>query len=46
VGGAFARVMWASAIAAANEIKQGRFDVFGSGTPGSELNKMFRPFAR
>jgi 2-methylisocitrate lyase-like PEP mutase family enzyme len=46
VGGAFARVMWASAIAAANEIKQGRFDVLGSGTPGSELNKMFRPFAR
>jgi 2-methylisocitrate lyase-like PEP mutase family enzyme len=45
VGGAFARVMWASIIAAANEIKQGRFDVLGSGTPGSELNKMFRPFA-
>jgi 2-methylisocitrate lyase-like PEP mutase family enzyme len=45
VGGAFARVMWASAIAAANEIKQGRFDVLGSGTPGSELNEMFRQFA-
>jgi hypothetical protein len=30
--------MWASAIAAANEIKQGRFDVLGAGTSGSELN--------
>jgi hypothetical protein len=39
VGGAFARVMWASAIATANEIKQGRFDVLGSGTTGSELNR-------
>jgi 2-methylisocitrate lyase-like PEP mutase family enzyme len=45
VGGAFARVMWASAIAAANEIKQGRFDVLGAGTSGSELNVMFRQFA-
>jgi 2-methylisocitrate lyase-like PEP mutase family enzyme len=45
VGGAFARVMWASAIAAANEIKQGRFDVLGAGTSGSELNEMFRQFA-
>jgi 2-methylisocitrate lyase-like PEP mutase family enzyme len=45
VGGAFARMMWASAIAAAKKIKQGRFDVLGSGTPGSELNEIFRQFA-
>jgi hypothetical protein len=37
-GRSLARVMWASAIAAANEIKQGRFDVLGAGTSGSELN--------
>jgi hypothetical protein len=44
-GGAFARVMWASAIAAAKEIKQGRFDVLEAGTSGSDLNEMFRQFA-
>jgi 2-methylisocitrate lyase-like PEP mutase family enzyme len=45
IGGAFARVMWATVVAAANEIKQGRFDVLGSGTPGAELNKIFARFA-
>jgi 2-methylisocitrate lyase-like PEP mutase family enzyme len=45
IGGAFARVMWASLVAAAKEIKRGRFDVLGSGTPGAELNQTFAPFA-
>jgi hypothetical protein len=35
IGGALARVVWVSVIAAAQEIKEGRFDVFGSGTPGA-----------
>jgi len=34
-------VMWATVMRAASEIKQGRFDVLGSGTPGAELNKIF-----
>ena len=28
------------------EIKQGRFDVLGAGTPGVELNKIFAPAGR
>jgi 2-methylisocitrate lyase-like PEP mutase family enzyme len=45
IGGALARVMWASAIAAARELKEGRFDVLGSGIPGASLDAMFRSFA-
>jgi hypothetical protein len=37
--------MWASAIAAARELKEGRFDVLGSGIPGASLDAMFRSFA-
>jgi 2-methylisocitrate lyase-like PEP mutase family enzyme len=44
IGGALARVMWASVIATAREIKEGRFDVLGSGVPGAELNKIFEAF--
>jgi 2-methylisocitrate lyase-like PEP mutase family enzyme len=44
IGGALARVMWASAITAARELKEGRFDVLGSGIPGASLDAMFRPF--
>jgi hypothetical protein len=45
IGGALARVMWASLVAAAKEIKCGQFDVLGSGTPGAELNQTFAPSA-
>src|SRR5580693_6225804 len=38
IGGALARVMWASAIAAARELKEGRFDVLGPGIPGASLD--------
>jgi 2-methylisocitrate lyase-like PEP mutase family enzyme len=41
VGGALARVMWAAVVAAARELKEGRFDVLASGTPGSTLNEIF-----
>jgi 2-methylisocitrate lyase-like PEP mutase family enzyme len=44
IGGALARVMWALAITAARELKEGRFDVPGSGIPGASLDAMFRPF--
>ena len=44
-GGALARVMWASVIAAAKEIREGRFDVLGRGKPGADLNEIFHPFA-
>jgi len=46
IGGSFARVMWATVMRAASEIKQGRFDVLGSGTPGTELNKIFASLNR
>lgn len=42
IGGALARVMWASVISAAEEIKEGRFDVLASGVPGATLNSIFR----
>jgi 2-methylisocitrate lyase-like PEP mutase family enzyme len=45
IGGALARVMWASVIAAAREISEGRFDVLASGTRGAALNDVFRAFA-
>jgi 2-methylisocitrate lyase-like PEP mutase family enzyme len=41
VGGALARVMWAAVVAAARELKEGRFDALASGTPGSTLNEIF-----
>jgi 2-methylisocitrate lyase-like PEP mutase family enzyme len=44
VGGAFARVVWASVTTVAKEIKAGRFDVFGSGTPAATLNEVFGRF--
>jgi hypothetical protein len=41
VGGALARVMWAAVVAAARELKEGRFDALASGTPGSTLAEIF-----
>jgi 2-methylisocitrate lyase-like PEP mutase family enzyme len=46
IGGALARVMWASVIAAATEIRGGRFDVLGTGTPGKSLNDVFDAFTK
>jgi 2-methylisocitrate lyase-like PEP mutase family enzyme len=46
IGRALARVMWASAISAARELKEGRFDVLGSGIPGASLDAMFRSLCR
>jgi 2-methylisocitrate lyase-like PEP mutase family enzyme len=46
IGGSFARVMWATVMRAASEIEEGRFDVLGSGTPGTELNKIFASLNR
>jgi 2-methylisocitrate lyase-like PEP mutase family enzyme len=46
IGGSFARVMWATFMRAASEVKRGRFDVLGSGTPGTELNKIFASLNR
>jgi hypothetical protein len=31
-------------ITAARELKEGRFDMLGSGIPGASLDAMFRPF--
>jgi hypothetical protein len=33
--------MWAAVVAAARELKEGRFDGLASGTPGSALNQVF-----
>ena len=43
IGGALARVMWASAIAAARELKEGRFDVLGSGILAPVWTRCFAP---
>jgi 2-methylisocitrate lyase-like PEP mutase family enzyme len=46
VGGALARVMWSSFIAAAQKIKEGHFDVLASGASGTVLNSVFDAFNR
>lgn len=45
IGGALARVMWASTISAARQLKEGHFQVLGTGVPGADLDAMFRPFS-
>ncbi len=42
VGGALARVMWASVFHAAQQIRDGNFDVFAEGIPGAALNDIFQ----
>jgi 2-methylisocitrate lyase-like PEP mutase family enzyme len=44
VGGALARTAWAGALAAAKRLREGSFDALDGGTPGGELNKMFKTF--
>jgi 2-methylisocitrate lyase-like PEP mutase family enzyme len=44
VGGALARVMWAAVTAAAQELKNGCFDVLSTGVPVAVLDAAFRPF--
>jgi 2-methylisocitrate lyase-like PEP mutase family enzyme len=46
VGGALARVMWSSFIAATQKIKEGHFDVLASGTSGAVLDNVFDAFNR
>ena len=41
VGGALARVAWASAISAAEQMKAGSFDGLGPGMPSKRLNDIF-----
>ena len=41
VGGALARVAWASAISAAEQMKAGSFDGLGRGMPSKRLNDIF-----
>jgi 2-methylisocitrate lyase-like PEP mutase family enzyme len=45
IGGALARVAWAAMIAAAEQLKTGSFDGLADGTPGKQLNEIFRTFA-
>jgi 2-methylisocitrate lyase-like PEP mutase family enzyme len=44
IGGALARVAWAAMIATAEQIKAGSFNGLAGGTPGKELNDVFRGF--
>ena len=46
IGGAIARVAWASTIALMNGITNGSFDGLAGGTPGKELNDIFAKFVR
>jgi 2-methylisocitrate lyase-like PEP mutase family enzyme len=45
VGGALARVAWASILSLMDGIKSGSFDGLAGGTPGKELNDVFAKFA-
>jgi 2-methylisocitrate lyase-like PEP mutase family enzyme len=45
IGGSLARVAWGAAMAAAEEMKAGRFDALGKGGPGKSLNEIFGGFA-
>jgi hypothetical protein len=43
IGGALARVRWATVVAAARELRDGRFNCLSSGVPASALEEAFRP---
>jgi 2-methylisocitrate lyase-like PEP mutase family enzyme len=45
VGGALARVAWASMLATARQMLRGSFDGLDGGTPGGELNEVFKTFS-
>jgi 2-methylisocitrate lyase-like PEP mutase family enzyme len=46
IGGALARVTWEAVVAAARDVKSGRFDVLSAGVPAAALDEAFRPFNR
>src|SRR5580692_5353525 len=46
IGGAIARVAWASIISLMDGISKGSFDGLAGGTPGKELNDIFAKFCR
>jgi 2-methylisocitrate lyase-like PEP mutase family enzyme len=46
IGGAIARVAWASIMSLMNGIENGSFDGLAGGTPGKELNDIFAKFIR
>ena len=46
IGGAIARVAWASIMSLMNGIESGSFDGLAGGTPGKELNDIFAKFIR
>jgi 2-methylisocitrate lyase-like PEP mutase family enzyme len=46
IGGAIARVAWASIMSLMNGIANGSFDGLAGGTPGKELNDIFAKFVR
>ena len=46
IGGAIARVAWASIISLMDGISKGSFDGLAGGTPGKELNDTFAKFGR
>ena len=46
IGGAIARVAWASIMSLMNGIANGSFDGLAVGTPGKELNDIFAKFVR
>jgi 2-methylisocitrate lyase-like PEP mutase family enzyme len=46
VGGALARVAWAATFGAARRMLEGSFDGLAGAMPGSELNDIFKTFAR
>ena len=46
IGGAIARVAWASILSLMEGVKGGSFDGLAGGTPGKELNDIFAKFVR
>jgi 2-methylisocitrate lyase-like PEP mutase family enzyme len=46
IGGALARVAWASIMSLMEGISKGSFDRLAGGTPGKELNEIFATFLR
>ena len=46
IGGAIARVAWASIVSLMDGISKGAFDGLAGGTPGKELNDIFAKFVR
>ena len=46
IGGAIARVAWASIVSLMDGISKGSFDGLAGGTPGKELNDIFEKVGR